>query len=88
MNNYRYGSGRLGGLYDFGPRFTTDRSSASMNGAIESILSIFSDLSESEKTQMKENLRTAGIHYFSNPTEAGADYAEINEYSMSKKESR
>jgi hypothetical protein len=86
MKNYSYGSGCLGCIYDFGPHFTLDRSESSKNDAIESLLNVFSDLSESEETQMKENLRTDGIHYFSNPLEAGADYAEINEHSMSKQE--
>jgi hypothetical protein len=86
MNNYCYGSGHLGCLFDFGPHFTDNRSIEDKKMAIKSLMFVFPNLSESEKNKMKQNLMNDGIHYFSNPTEVGADYAEINEHSMSKQE--
>ncbi len=76
-HHYRYGSGMIGCLYDGdGPEFCSD-----IEDAIDSLVWRFEDyLSEnsSETDEMTENLRTNGIHYFGNPSEAGADYCEIS----------
>lgn len=74
MKHYAYGSGMVGCLFDNGPHFaeTLDR-------AIDGVLFIFDDLPEDELENARSNLRNDGIHYFSDPIEAGAQCCEITE---------
>lgn len=50
---------------------------SSKESAIESIKDLFG--TDGAKFHMAAWLRTTGIYYFSNPREAGADYAEVSE---------
>lgn len=82
-----YGSGHVGCLYDFGPHYTEDRSEDSLQGVVDSFVQIFGDsISEEEEKLMEKNLRENGIHYFSNPAEAGAQYCDVSDYEMSDEE--
>lgn len=50
----------------------------SLKSAIEWLDSLFcEDLSEDECNQMHGNLAQYGIHYFSDPGEAGAEYCQV-----------
>lgn len=71
---YVYGSGMSGCLYDYGPHCAT-----SISNAADSLLEVFSDLSEEEEAELRANLETNGIHYFRDPTEAGAQYCEVTD---------
>ena len=82
MSHYCYGSGMPGCLYDNGPNFAPR-----LRDAIDSLVWLFaesgseSDLSKTEVKLMRRNLRVDGIHYFSNPQEAGAVYCEVTKQS-------
>jgi len=81
--NYVYGSGMRGYMFDFGPEHTEDSSKESLNEAVESLISVFSDsISEEEISLMRENLTNNGWHSFKDPLEAGAEYAQISEESF------
>lgn len=75
--HYVYGSGCVGCLYDFGPHC-----SDTVEGAIDSLLQVFDDISEQEAEELRANLSKGGsyrIHYFTDRSAAGADYCEISE---------
>jgi hypothetical protein len=73
MTHYSYGSGMSGCLYDYGPHFATHATDA-----VDSLLNLFQDTLETgEPETMRVNLLENGIHYFQNPSEAGAQYCEI-----------
>ena len=75
-HHYCYGSGMVGCLYDYGPSFAPER-----EDAVGALTDLFSEsLSETELQEMQENLRTVGIHYFSQPSEAGAHYCDVSEH--------
>ena len=78
--NYVYGSGRRGSIFDSGPGITEYSYKESLNEAVESLISVFSDsISEEEASLMRENLTNNGWHSFKDPQKAGADYAQISE---------
>jgi hypothetical protein len=73
MTHYSYGSGMSGCLYDYGPHFTEHKTDA-----VDSLLNMFQEqLETGEAETMRVNLLENGIHYFQNPSEAGAQYAEV-----------
>lgn len=75
-HHYVYGSGTAGCLYDNGPHV-----SETLDGAIDSLAWTFDDVVGPDELQlMRANLKAFGIHYFSCPAEAGAQYAEVVRY--------
>lgn len=73
---YSYGSGMRGCMYDYGPNYSSTK-----GGAITGLACLFAEqLSEEEYQEFRLNLNRNGIHYFSNPGEIGAEYAEIQKH--------
>lgn len=75
MEHYCYGSGMFGCLYDYGPNFCEE-----LEDAIEGIMLVFEDcVSEAEAAGMRTAFRSGDTSWhFENPSEAGAQYAEIS----------
>jgi hypothetical protein len=76
VTHWSYGSGSAGCLYDHGPCFAETKEQA-----IDGALFIFDDLPEAELKTARANLDASGLHYFTDPHEAGAQIVEINEHS-------
>lgn len=73
-HHYVYGSGMHGCLYDYGPH-----TAKTLDDAIASLKETFSELSERQLRFMARDLRSQGVHYFSNPEQAGAQYCEAKQ---------
>lgn len=74
-----YGSGMSGCLYDNGPN-----RAMSVDMAVDALIETFGEsLSDGEETRMREALSRAqrgssAVHYFENPSEAGAQFCEVS----------
>ncbi|HEX6826549.1 MAG TPA: hypothetical protein VF077_09575 [Nitrospiraceae bacterium] len=74
QKHYCYGAGMSGCLYDYEPHFE-----AHLADAIDALLNTFQGTLETgEPGEMRDNLFDRGIHYFRNPSEAGAQYCEVS----------
>ena len=73
--HYVYGSGMVGCLYDYGPKFCM-----TVEEAIGDFLELFYDtINDDELDEMANNLKQFGHHTFREPHEAGAHYCEVSE---------
>ena len=75
MTHYIYGSGMSDCLYDYGPYYAR-----TVDDAVRALVDTFDGvIPRADIHRMAGDLRVQRIHYFTNPRQAGADYAEITE---------